>query len=149
MLGIYSSPASVENEVQEAIINENKSNETFTVKTMLAKRAQILNKDKYKEAIMAKKGEEVHIEWDVKNFTNQDWSEDVIITCLPSSDIYINEQHTNLALKKASKGTIGVKFLAPTATHGKDILDIHLCLFDRINNKPIGEVLKVKLVVAE
>lgn len=144
-----SAPKQVENDLQEAIINQNKNPEDLKIKPMLAKRAQILKKDRFKDGIKAEKGKPVKIEWEVKNFTNQDWSDDVIILCLPSSDIYINEQRTNLSLKKAAKGAVGIEFILPKDTCGKDELFVDLALFDRKANKPIGEVLKVKLVITQ
>jgi len=115
---------------------------------MNLKKAQILRKDKYKDGLFVKKGELVEIDWEVKNLTNSDWPNNVTIECLPSSDIFINEQLTNLVLKKGEKSSISVKFYAPKEIIDKEVLDVNLCLFDETKTA-IGEELKIKLTILE
>lgn len=135
-----------ESDVQEAIINVAKSDTDRRVKGIDAKKASILDKNKYKEGILVTKGQEVEISWKVKNFTNRAWSEDVIVMCLQTSDILLNEQKTTTCLDKGEKGQISIKFMAPRAAFGKDVLDANFLLFDRVENKAFGEEFKVKLI---
>ena len=147
ILGIYAAPVEDHIANQEAIMNPNKIEEKIKFPPMMSKKAQILKKDKYKEGVPANKGELVHLEWEVKNLTSKAWSNNVTIECSNASDILIDSQKVNLQLKGAQKGTIEVDFKMPLDTEGRDELDLYLYLFDKEENKPIGEELKVKLCI--
>lgn len=147
MIGIYA-PAliqSQEKDVQEAIMNDEKSDKSVKVKPLYLKRAQILNKDQFKDGLIAQRGHEVEIVWEVKNFTNREWSEDIIIVCLPSSDIIVNEQKVKLRLKGSEKGKVSMKFVVPKNTYRKEVIGVNLCLFDKVDNQFMGDELKVNL----
>lgn len=129
MIGIYAPPVvneSEERDIQEAIMNVEKSLKSMKIMPLMAKRAQIMNKDLYKDGLVAKRGSLVNIEWEVKNFTNRDWSRDVIIVCLPTSDIIVNEQKSNLCLKGSEKGKVSFKFMLPRNTMKKEVLGVNL-----------------------
>jgi len=128
MIGIYAPPINQDEErdIQEAIMNVDKTDKQRPIEPLMAKRAQILNKDIYKEGLVAKRGEVVTIEWEVKNFTNREWSKDVIIVCLPTSDIIVNEQKVNICLKGSDKGKVSIKFIVPKNTNKKEILGVNL-----------------------
>lgn len=145
MLSIYSAPVEKEN-TQVAIMNPEKCKETVRIAPMNMKRAQILKKEKYRDGVPANKGEKVSLEWEVKNFTNNAWSDDVLIACSDNSDIKINDQKANLKLYGSERGKLNVDFIMPKDTNGLQQLDLFLYLFDRKENKAIGEELKVKLI---
>uniref|UniRef100_A0A7S3NEU2 ZZ-type domain-containing protein n=1 Tax=Euplotes harpa TaxID=151035 RepID=A0A7S3NEU2_9SPIT len=137
-----------ERDHQEAIMNQCKETRLVKVRLMNKKMAMVLNKFDVQSGIIVKKGELVCLEWEVKNFTHNDWPEYVTIDCLPSSDIILNEQLANIRLKRGEKGKLNMKFYAPTETLDKMILDVNLCLFDELKNA-IGEEVRIKLVLVE
>lgn len=147
MIGIFapSLEDTEQNELQEAIMNLEKENYRPNIGKLDIKKAKILNSSSFEEGIMAKRGQEIEIKWLVKNFTNREWSDDVIIICLPSSDIIVNEQKVEECLRGGDKCSVSMKFVLPKNTGNKEILGVNLCLFDQVQNKYIGEELKVNL----
>ena len=121
--------------------------DNIKIDSMMKKRAQILDKDKYKAGIPANKGELVTLSWEVKNMTNQKWSDNMIIACSNTSDLTMNEQRVNLKLGSNEKGTVVVKFMMPEDVKGKNNLNLILYLFDLENQKVIGEYFNAKLAV--
>lgn len=116
-------------------------------RAMNVKKASNLNKDKYKDGVNVKKGELVELEWDVKNFTNSDWPNNVTVECLPTSDIIIDEQLAGVIIKSGQKAKLSVKFYAPRDTQGKAKLDVDFGLFEDTKTS-IGDIFKAKLIVS-
>lgn len=145
MLGICIAQDEEEDDVQHAIMNPEKSREVIRTKNMCAKKATIMKKEDFKNGFPVSRGELVSLKWTVKNLTNQQWSDDVIIVCADSSDISINEQRVDLQLKGSEKGNLQVKFIMPKDTDGLDDVELNLYLFDGKVGKPMGEELKVML----
>lgn len=145
MLGIYAPPA--KQEIQRAIMNPQVQKENVKISQINAKKAQILKRDKYKDGVPANRGELVSLSWEVKNLTNQPWSADMILACSDTSDLKIDEKYLDMHLGSSEKGKIEVNFIMPKNTHGQDVMNLYLYLFDREIQKPIGELFNAKLIV--
>jgi hypothetical protein len=145
MLGIYAPPQI--QEIQRAIMNPQVQNDIVKISQINAKKAQNLKKDKYKDGVPANHGELVTLSWEVKNLTNQPWSDNVILACSDTSDLKIGEQRVDMQLGSSEKGKIEVKFTMPNDTKGQDVMNLYLYLFDREIKKPIGETFNAKLIV--
>lgn len=145
MLGIYAPPA--KQEIQRAIMNPQVQKENVKISQINIKKAQNMKKDKYKDGVPANRGELVSLSWEVKNLTNQPWSGDMILACSDASDLKIDEKYLDMNLGSSEKGIIEVNFIMPKNTHGQDVMNLYLYLFDREIQKPIGELFNAKLIV--
>ena len=146
MLGLNNEP-SVDFKTQMAIINPQIEKENIKIAPMMKKRAQNLNKDKYSNGIVVNTGELVKLSWEVKNMTNNPWSENMIMAVSNTSDLMLNEIRIENQLRSNEKGTVEVNFMMPKDLMRGQNLQLNMYLFDLDQQRPIGEFFTAKLVV--
>ncbi|CAI2362979.1 unnamed protein product [Moneuplotes crassus] len=149
MLGIYEAPSYKLEECQYAIMNTNKRKDDLKIGNMLKKKAQILNKERYREGVPFELGGFVTLNWEVKNMIHKAWSENMIFICSNDSDLTLNEQRIDSKLGAGQKGEINLKFKMPKDINGKVFLTLKMYLFDLDEQKAIGEPFVVNLVKAD
>ena len=129
-------------------MNTNKAqHKKLNIKPYNVKMAQRITKGDFGDNLVAKRGFEVDIKWEVKNFTAKQWSDKVFIECLPTSDIILPKRKVKDCLNRLEKCEIDVKFILPKDTLGRNTLEVNFCLFDQESKTYFGEELKAEIIL--